>query len=33
MSMSSETMKAMVTIHLNIDPNFKAPPPNPDELA
>jgi hypothetical protein len=32
-SMSSETMKNMVAIHLNIDPNFKAPPPDPEVLA
>jgi hypothetical protein len=33
MSMSSDTMKKMVSIHLNIDPNFKAPPPDPEGLA
>jgi hypothetical protein len=32
MSMSSETMKKMVDIHLRIDPNFKAPPPIPEVL-
>jgi hypothetical protein len=33
MSSKSETMMKMSVIHLNIDPNFKAPPPNPEKLA
>ena len=32
-SMSSETMKKMVDIHLKIDPNFNAPAPEPELLA
>lgn len=31
--MSSETMKKMASIHLNLDPHFKAPAPEPEVLA
>lgn len=33
MCSKSETMKKMSIIHLNLDPNFKAPPPKPETLA
>jgi hypothetical protein len=31
--MQTETMKNMINIHFNVDPNFKAPPPDPEEMS
>jgi hypothetical protein len=31
--MDADTFKKMSEIHLNIDPHFKAPAPNPEDLA
>ena len=33
MCSKTETMQKMSQIHLNLDPNFKAPPPHPEALA
>jgi hypothetical protein len=30
---STETMKTMISIHINLDPNFVAPPPKPEALS